>query len=75
MKLIVYHNTFFNDCWARIQAHKLSRVQRINFTDKFTEHVILYKFKSDLRAGNSGEEWGRPAKYTKHEAHFRMMLI
>ena len=46
------------------------RVQHIDSTDKLTAHVILYKFKSDLHAGNGREEWGRPAKYTKREAHF-----
>ena len=50
-------------------------MQRIDSTDKLTAHVIFYKFKGDLRVGNSGEEWGRPAKYTKREAHFRMVPI
>ena len=48
-------------------------MQRIDSIDKLTTHVIFYKFKSDL--GNSGEEWGIPDKYTKREAHFRMVLI
>ena len=48
----------------------VSRLQHIDSTNKLTAHVILYKFKSDLRAGNSGEEWGRLAKYAKRQVHF-----